>query len=810
MDPSSFRNSSNNIDAAPNNNFDFSDFEKDNFIGEDNDQKEIDEVNNNLKNLNLSENNNQFTFERKILKPRDYQQKIFEKAKNQNSIIYVETGRGKTFISIMLMADFLGIDISQNSNIGVKKKSDKKIIFFVCDTALIEQQKSAISSILGLEVATIQGRKNKKYKNDYESFRKLWKSVNIFVAIPSIIYKLLSSGYLNIFEISMMIFDECHHTDADHPYNKIMSEFYFFYKIKKPNLNYPRIYGLTASPLKKGIKSTIEVTALQALQTLCENLDCCIIIDPDMKNSHASGLKLGETIEQYLKSDNYVEVKPHTQIPEYKKLAVLICNICYEKFLTIALADIMKNREEFNNREGDIRGEYKKMMLKRLGALNLEEYNKITETYIHLYNYRKLSPFFLIFEKLQRQIFMILENLCLNSLISFFSDLVAIYTDLFFKKQKEEEDKEKYKSKIDLGNSFNLLSLSKSSVQSEDDDDDLELEKDTASLTSRSIQEILNVYTQTCDSLESLQNEYNYSSDRLDRLYKKIDELFMKDPNSIFIIFIANRIVAHFLSPSLKIYLNKNHKSKKCQEIIGISKRKSDNGTSLTPSMTLSQLNETITNFNTGKFSILIGTSAIEEGIDIQTCNAVISLVNLRTPKSFIQIKGRARKSNSEFIVFTNSVEAEKKKIEKFILVGEKFNEYFKNDIIQDFRRKDFITFKPKINGFFIPESHAKITLGNAREFMNEIKQQISAAGFKFEMSIETRELKSNIKTTPYEYISYLTIDSTLPKLLNWKYETGRKTSKEGAEKLCYYKTILQLKDLGYLDIHLKFQKENK
>ena len=42
---------------------------------------------------------------KKILKPRDYQWKIYEKAKNQNSIIYVETGKGKTFISIMLMAN---------------------------------------------------------------------------------------------------------------------------------------------------------------------------------------------------------------------------------------------------------------------------------------------------------------------------------------------------------------------------------------------------------------------------------------------------------------------------------------------------------------------------------------------------------------------------------------------------------------------------------------------------------------------------------------------------------------------------------
>ena len=125
------------------------------------------------------------------------------------------------------MADLLGIDINYNDK---KQKIDKKtkIIFFVCDTALVDQQKNQIESILDIEVGTIQGKKDKKSKNDYETFRRKWESLNIFVAIPSIIYKLLSCGFITIFEISMLIFDECHHTADDHPYNKIMNEFYFF------------------------------------------------------------------------------------------------------------------------------------------------------------------------------------------------------------------------------------------------------------------------------------------------------------------------------------------------------------------------------------------------------------------------------------------------------------------------------------------------------------------------------------------------------------------------------------------------------
>ena len=166
------------------------------------------------------------------------------------------------------MAYHLGLDIEDPSNNKQKLDKNKKIIFFVCDTSLIEQQKKAISNTLGIEVGTIQGKKSKKSKSDYELFKKMWDSVNIFVAIPSIIYKILSVGFLKIFDISMMVFDECHHTNDDHPYNKIMSEFYFFYKKKLSNVNfpYPRIYGLTASPIKKGVRGSIEECVIKAME----------------------------------------------------------------------------------------------------------------------------------------------------------------------------------------------------------------------------------------------------------------------------------------------------------------------------------------------------------------------------------------------------------------------------------------------------------------------------------------------------------------------------------------------------------------
>ena len=73
---------------------------------------------------NNNENNNK-------IKLYENQLQIYlkSKEKSNNSIIFIETGKGKTLISILLIADLLNIGIfTQKTNI-----KNKKIIFFVCE-----------------------------------------------------------------------------------------------------------------------------------------------------------------------------------------------------------------------------------------------------------------------------------------------------------------------------------------------------------------------------------------------------------------------------------------------------------------------------------------------------------------------------------------------------------------------------------------------------------------------------------------------------------------------------------------------------
>ena len=62
---------------------------------------------------------------------------------------------------------------------------------------------------------------------------------------------------------------------------------------------------------------------------------------------------------------------------------------------------------------------------------------------------------------------------------------------------------------------------------------------------------------------------------------------------------------------------------------------------------------KTLRSFRNKQINILISTSVTEEGLDVPDCNLVISFSEPKTIKSFIQLKGRARKEKSEYLILS-------------------------------------------------------------------------------------------------------------------------------------------------------------
>ena len=67
--------------------------------------------------------------------------------------------------------------------------------------------------------------------------------------------------------------------------------------------------------------------------------------------------------------------------------------------------------------------------------------------------------------------------------------------------------------------------------------------------------------------------------------------------------------------------------------------------------------NEALENFRGGRTNLIVATSVIEEGIDVQATNLVVRFDEPKNLKSYVQSRGRARKEDSKFIVYLPETE---------------------------------------------------------------------------------------------------------------------------------------------------------
>ena len=76
------------------------------------------------------------------LQARPYQEELLQKAMKGNTIVYLGTGSGKTFIAVMLIKEMRGELMA----------GPKKAIFLVSSVALVAQQKKLLEEQTGLQV----------------------------------------------------------------------------------------------------------------------------------------------------------------------------------------------------------------------------------------------------------------------------------------------------------------------------------------------------------------------------------------------------------------------------------------------------------------------------------------------------------------------------------------------------------------------------------------------------------------------------------------------------------------------------------
>ncbi|XP_030133237.4 interferon-induced helicase C domain-containing protein 1 isoform X1 [Taeniopygia guttata] len=221
---------------------------------------------------------------------RDYQMEVAKPALNgDNIIICLPTGSGKTRVAVYITKDHL----------DKKKRASEpgKVIVLVNKVPLVEQHlKTEFSPFLKrwYQVIGLSGDSQLKI-----SFPEVVRRNDVIISTAQILENSLLNASkedeesVHLSDFSLIIIDECHHTQKEGVYNNIMRR-YLKEKMKnrklakenKPLIPQPQILGLTASPGVGGATSYSK--AEEHILKICANLDACRIMTVE---EHASQLK---------------------------------------------------------------------------------------------------------------------------------------------------------------------------------------------------------------------------------------------------------------------------------------------------------------------------------------------------------------------------------------------------------------------------------------------------------------------------------------------------------------------------------------
>ncbi|KAG6873367.1 hypothetical protein C0995_016476 [Termitomyces sp. Mi166 len=213
------------------------------------------------------------------LLPRRYQEEVFAKAQAGNIIAALNTGSGKTLISLLLIRWISTLEASKG----------KVIIFLVPKVVLVEQQGNFIAQNTPLRVIKLHGVLDIDL-TDRAQWKKRFDNHDVLVMTAQIFLNILTHSLWSISRVSLMIFDECHHARKNHPYNGIMRE---YFQIPTTACR-PKIFGMTASP----IWNTKD--PIGSLATLEANMDSKVVgVHAHLDELHKHSPKPVEIIKEY-------------------------------------------------------------------------------------------------------------------------------------------------------------------------------------------------------------------------------------------------------------------------------------------------------------------------------------------------------------------------------------------------------------------------------------------------------------------------------------------------------------------------------
>ncbi|XP_008283077.1 ATP-dependent RNA helicase DHX58 [Stegastes partitus] len=220
-----------------------------------------------------------------------YQEEVVERAlKGENIIIWLPTGGGKTRAAVYVAKKHL--ETTRNA----------KVVVLVNKVHLVDQHYAKeFQPHLGhkYSVMPVSGESEEK-----DFFGIVMQEKDVVICTAQILYNSLinteEAKHVELSDITLLIFDECHHTHKESVYNKVMR--CYIEKKLKGERALPQILGLTASPGTGGAK--VLDKAVEHVLQICANLDSAIVsaktYAPELKQKVPRPIKTFDIVEKRL------------------------------------------------------------------------------------------------------------------------------------------------------------------------------------------------------------------------------------------------------------------------------------------------------------------------------------------------------------------------------------------------------------------------------------------------------------------------------------------------------------------------------
>ena len=127
----------------------------------------------------------------------------------------------------------------------------------------------------------------------------------IIVCTAEILRHCLHHSFISMDKINLLIFDEAHHAKKDHPYARIIKDFYVQATHEGPC---PRIFGMTASPVDARVDPKKAAAELEAL------LHCQIATASDSRLLKHVAASMHESVA------TYAPLRPKVETPLYSQM----------------------------------------------------------------------------------------------------------------------------------------------------------------------------------------------------------------------------------------------------------------------------------------------------------------------------------------------------------------------------------------------------------------------------------------------------------------------------------------------------------